>query len=291
MQFDHTGSAAKPEIFIVKKIRPFALILVLSLFLCYPAKTYSDEYLTASGCSVSNVGYLTALAAEYERHTGMKVFVRGGGSVVGIEDLRSGKVDFAASCRSRDETDPKDIDFVQVAWDALAFIVHKSNPVENISLDDVRSIYAGKISDWKQLGGRPGPLKLFISRARSGLSGVEASTRQLVLNGREPAESPHMLFMASSGIVEQMVEETPEGFATSGITSARKRNVKILKVNGIAPTNKAIIQNRYPLKRPLYLLVPKSAKPEVKRFVAFTLSREGQRFIRSLNVISLMDVK
>jgi len=88
-----------------------------------------------------------------------------------------------------------------------------------------------------------------------------------------------------------MVEETREGFATTGITSARKRSVKILKVNGIAPTNKAIIQNRYPLKRPLYLLIPKSAKPAVKRFVDFTLSREGQQFIRSLNVISLLDVK
>lgn len=278
--------------FIREKICPPALVTVLSFFLFYPlTKAYSEEYLTASGCSVSNVGYLTDLAREYELRTGVKIFVRGGGSVVGIEDLRSGKVDFAAACRSKDANDPGDIAFVQVAWDALAFIVHTSNPVDNISLDDVRSVYAGKITDWKQLGGHAGPLKVFISRARTGLSGVEASTRQLVLKGIEPVESPGTLFMASSGIVEQMVEETHEGFATTGITSARKRKVKILKVNGVSPTNKAIIRNLYPLKRPLYLLVPKSAKPEVKRFVAFTLSREGQRFLRSLNVISLLDVK
>lgn len=277
--------------FILEKLCPSALIIVLSLFLFNPSKTYADTFLTASGCSVSNVGYLTALAREYERRTGVKIFVRGGGSVVGIEDLKSGKVDFAAACRSKDATDPENITFVQVAWDALAFIVHKSNPVETISLDDVRSIYTGKIIDWKQLGGPPGPVKVFISRARTGLSGVEASTRTMVLNGIDPVESPHTLFMASSGIVEQMVEETPEGFATSGISSARKRNVKILKVNGIVPTNKAIIGGLYPLKRPLYLLVPKSAKPEVKRFVTFTLSTEGQRFLRSLNVISLLDIK
>ena len=275
---------------VLKKICLPALVIVL-LLLYYPPNAYSDGYLTASGCSVSNVGYLTALATEYERRTGGKIFVRGGGSVVGIEDLRSGKVDFAASCRSRDETDPEDITFVQVAWDALAFIVHKSNSVDNISLEDVRSIYAGKITDWKQLGGSSGPLKVFISRSRSGLSGVEASTRQLVLGGVDPVKSHRTLFVASSGIVEQMVEETPEGFATTGILSARKRNVKILKVNGVAPTNKAIIRNQYPLKRPLYLLIPKSAKPEVKGFVDFTLSREGQQFIRSLNVISLLDVK
>jgi phosphate transport system substrate-binding protein len=244
-----------------------------------------------SGCSISNVGYLTELADEYEKRTGVKIFVRGGGSVVGIEDLRSGKVDFAASCRPRDAGDPADITYVQVAWDALAFIVHKSNPVENITLDEVRSIYAGRITDWKQLNGREAPVKVFISRTKTGLSGVEASTRQLVLNGKEPVESANTVFVASSGLVEQMVEENPEGFATTGITSARKRNVKILKVNGIAPTNKAIITNQYPLKRPLFILMPKNPKPEVKKFVDFTLSRAGQRFIQSLNVISILDVK
>jgi phosphate transport system substrate-binding protein len=265
-------------------------VLFPLLFFC-PSKAHAADYLTVSGCSISNVGYLTELADEYEKRTGVKIFVRGGGSVVGIEDLRSGKVDFAASCRPRDAGDPADITYVQVAWDALAFIVHKSNPVENITLDEVRSIYAGRITDWKQLNGREAPVKVFISRTKTGLSGVEASTRQLVLNGKEPVESANTVFVASSGLVEQMVEENPEGFATTGITSARKRNVKILKVNGIAPTNKAIITNQYPLKRPLFILMPKNPKPEVKKFVDFTLSRAGQRFIQSLNVISILDVK
>lgn len=59
-----------------------------------------SESIIGSGCSVSNVGYLTELAKEYEKQTGVKVLVRGGGTIIGIEDLRSGKVDFAASCRN-----------------------------------------------------------------------------------------------------------------------------------------------------------------------------------------------
>jgi len=277
--------------FFPKMTFVLGLIVVFPLFLFTPMSAHSEAYLSVSGCSVSNTGYLTELAKEYERRTGVKVFVRGGGSVVGIEDLRSGKVDLAASCRAKDPSDTDEISFVQVAWDALVFITHRSNPVTNVSLDAVRSIYSGKIADWDQLGGARLPIKVFISRTRTGLSGVEASTRSMVLNGAEPLESPNTRFVASSGIVEQMVEETPGGFATTGFTSARKRNVKMLKVNGIAPTHKAIIQNRYPLKRPLYLLIPRSAKPEVKRFVDFTLSREGQQYLRSLNVISLQDIK
>jgi phosphate transport system substrate-binding protein len=249
------------------------------------------DHLTASGCSVSNVGYLTDLAKEYERRTGIKVLVRGGGSAAGIEDLRSAKVDFAAACRSKAAGDPEDVTFIQVAWDALVFIVHPSNPLTSLSLDNVRSIYAGGTTNWRQLKGENSPIKVFISRSRQGLSGVEASTNALVLNGRKPVETPNTLFLASTAIVEQMVETTPEGFATTGYTSARKRRVKMLKIDGIAPTVGNIIQKRYPLKRPLYILLPKDPKPGVKNFVGFVLSREGQEYLRSLNVVSLLDVK
>lgn len=291
MQSNSKHSETMKQNFVLRVIGVPALTVLISLFLLYPSKAHSHDYLTISGCSISNIGYLTELAKEYERRTGVKVFVRGGGSVVGSEDLKSGKVDLAASCRAPDPSGSGEIASVQVAWDALVFIVHQSNPLDNISLDTVRSIYAGRITNWSQLHGAPAPLKVFISRAQKGLSGVEASTKALVLNGKDPVESPNTFFAASSGIVEQLVEETPGGFAATGITSARKRNVKLLKVDGVAPTNKTIIQNRYPLKRPLYLLVPASAKPEIKRFVDFVLSREGQQFIRSQNVISLLDIK
>jgi phosphate transport system substrate-binding protein len=291
MQADRMNRKTEKVQIVLRSIVLPAFAFLLPLLLMLPPKTQASEYLTVSGCSVSNVGYLSELAKEYERRFGVKVFVRGGGSVVGIEDLRNGKVDLAASCRGKEDGDPGDITYVQVAWDALAFIVHKTNPAESVSLDNVRSIYSGDTTDWKQLGGQSSPIKIFISRAKQGLSGVEASTKKLVLNGMEPKETQNTLFVASTGIVEQMVEETPEGFATTGVTSARKRNVKILKVNGVAPTNAAIIKNKYPLKRPLYLLLPKSPKPETKRFVDFLLSKAGQQFLRSQNVISLLDIK
>lgn len=266
------------------------LTFFLIVFFVPPGADAAD-YITASGCSVSNVGYLTELSKEYERRTGTRVFVRGGGSIVGIEDLRSGKVDFAASCRNREADDPKDLEFIQVAWDALVFVVHKSNPVESISLEDARAVYSGKITNWKQLKGDNAPIKIYISKPRKGLSGVEASARSMVLQGREPVESRNTFFVASSGIVEQMVEDTPEGFATTGFTSARKRDLKMLKVGGVSPSGKNIINNQYRLKRPLFIIVPAKARPEVKKFVDFILSREGQAFIRSQGVVSLGEIK
>lgn len=277
------------------KKRPgiLCLLFLLSVSAClaYASPAHSNDYLTASGCSVSYVGYLKDLAQEYERRTGIKVFVRGGGTVGGLENLKEGKVDFAATCRNRIEGDPENVEFIQAAWDALVFIVHKSNPVKNISINDVKGIYAGRITNWKQLGGNNEAIKVFIARTTRSLQGIEASLRDMVLDGKSPVEGPNIKLVPTGGMVEQTVEKTPDGFAASGFTSARKRNVKILRVNGISPTKENIIKNKYRLRRPLFLVVPKNPGPKVKKFLDFALSKEGQQFISSSGVVSLRDVK
>ena len=249
------------------------------------------QHLTASGCSVSNVGYLSDLVRDFEKETGIKILVRGGGSVIGIEDLRSGKVDFAASCREKTAGDPEDIELVEVARDALVFITHKSNPIDNISVNEVRAIYAGKITNWKQLRGPDAPIYVFVSRPTKGFSGVESSTNKMVLNKKEPVKTPNTVSLASAGIVEQMVEKTPWAFATTGFSSARKRDVKMIKVGNIIPSKENIAARKYPFNRPLFLAVPKKAKPGVKKFVDFALSKKGQNLISSYGVVSLLDMK
>jgi len=269
--------------------------LAACLIVCFANVPAYSEQLTGSGCSVSNVGYLTQLAKDYEILTGVKMFVRGGGSVVGIEDLKSGRVDFAASCMHKVADDPsdKDIDYIQVAWDALTFIVHKSNPIDNITLEDVRAVYAGVITNWRELGGINAPIEIFISKPQRGpsLSGVDTCTREMVLQGLEPVQTSKTIYLASTGIVEQMVEKTAEGFATTGFSSARKRDVKMLKFNGVYPDKKNISQNKYPFKRPLFLLLAKNAKPDARKFVDFALSKIGQELISSYGAVPLMEIK
>lgn len=266
------------------------LLIVFAGSIIGPSPAFAG-HITASGCSVSNVGYLSELAKEYEKKTGEKVFVRGGGSLLGLHELTIGKVDFAASCRGRAADDPEDIEFIQVAWDALVFIVHKSNKLENITPAEVRAIYSGKIVNWKELGGSNVPIKVFVSKPVKGLSGVESSTKELVLQGKDSVRTENSHALASTGIVEQMIEKTPDAFATTGFSSARKRNVKILRVNGIYPTKDNIAKDRYSYRRPLFLLVQKKSTPAVRSFIDFALSKDGQKFISSQGVLSLTDIK
>lgn len=271
-------------------LMPAFLISLFFLAILHAAPAYSEDVI-GSGCSVSNVGYLTDVAREYESRTGVKVLIRGGGTVVGIEDVKEGRVDFAASCRKKTPGDPKDLEFIQVAWDALVFITHKSNKVSDMTLDKIKGVFAGKIANWNQLGGGNMPIKLFISKPGKGLSGVESSAREMVLNGTDSSQAAGAISLPSSGIVEQLIEQTEGGFAVSGYSSARKRNVKILKLNGVYPNKENIAKNKYPLRRPLFLILPAKPKPSAKGFVEFVLSKDGQSYISKLGVVSLTDVK
>jgi phosphate transport system substrate-binding protein len=263
-------------------------ILLISL-MCFSGA--DAEIITASGCSVSMSGYLTGFAREYEKRTGVRVLVRGSGSIAGMEDLKSRRVDFAASCRKKFPADPADIEFIQVAWDAMVFIVHTSNPLENISIDQAMDILSGRTTNWKQLNGKDLPVKIFASEPGQGLSGIEHNVKEMLFNGREAPRLRNKIPLASSGIVEQIIEKTPEGFAVSGFSSARYRSVKMLKLNNVRPSRDNISSNKYPFKRPLFLLVPIDPKPEVRKFVAFALSTDGQKLIGSLGAVSLMDEK
>ena len=266
--------------------------LLLLAFLFLPTvHAKASEPLTASGCSISNVGYLNDLAKAYEKETGQKIFIRGGGSVVGLTELGEDKVDLAASCKSKDPKDTHDLKYSPVAWDALVFIVNPANSVSNISPQQVKDIYEGNIVNWKTLGGSDLPLKSYIS-SLIGMGGIGETLSKYVLDGKWPQTTANSSMQASSvAIWEQKVEVTPEGFASTGFDSARKRNVKMLSVNGVAPTKSSIVSGKYPYKRYLYLVTTKDPKPEVAKFVKYALSKKGQKLISSFGIPSLAEIK
>jgi phosphate transport system substrate-binding protein len=265
---------------------------VLAFIVClllFPGFANSHESLTGSGCSVSVPGYLADLAREYEKETGVKIMVLGGGSVRGLVDLQEGRTDFAASCQSKTPEDPVDFEYVTVAWDALVFIVNKQNPVDTVTPQQLKDIYEGRITNWKQLNGPNLDIISIISQ--KGMGGIGEAIAKYILKGNRPLQRQNSILAASISISEQLVEQMKEGFATSGFGSARKRDVKMLKVNGLLPTRENIISGKYPYKRPLFIVIKKDPKPEARKFVDFVLSREGQRLISSYGMPSLLDMK
>jgi len=229
---------------------------------------------------------MAELAKAYEKKTGVKVNLSGGGATKGIRNAAKGTIDIGGACRVSMERHPEERDAYQipVAWDALAVIVNKNNPVNSISFDQLQGVYLGKITNWKQLGGHNAKIELYVRRGK--FSGVGRTLRELVFanyNQEFPAAT-HVV--KSSGPLEKGIVKNMSGFGTTGISSAKRRDVKILQLEGKAPSYENIKKGHYLLYRPLYLVTKGyRSSPEVKKFIKFALSRQGMAIIRKAGTV------
>lgn len=193
------------------------------------------------------------------------------------------------SCRmSLPETDRSELyaSLHPVAWDALAIIVHKSNPVKNLSTRQIKAIYRGKITNWKQLGGKDAPIKLYARKGN--ISGVGYAIRQYIFKDGG-MEFSTKYKVRSSGPLEKAVEKDPLAMGITGISSARKRNVKVIGFDGKQPTMDNLIAGKYQLYRPLYLVSSPKPSKKVKEFISFAMSRDGRKIIRDNQTVPYRD--
>ncbi len=265
----------------------------LTLALSTPgmAVKQNNNTLTWAGCGITKKAFMAELARAYETKTGVKVVLQGGGATRGIRDTVGMRMDLGGSCRmSLPQTDRKELhaNLHPVAWDALVLITHKQNPVKNLSTQQVRDIYLGKITNWRQVGGNNAPIDLYIRRGK--ISGVGYTIRQYLFKDSTVDFVTRSKFvMRSSGPLEKAVEKNKNAIAITGVSSARKRNVKIISMDNKSPTFDNVMQGKYVLYRPLYLVTTPTPSAQVKDFVSFAMSKEGRSIIRDNGTVPYRD--
>ncbi len=244
------------------------------------------------GCGITKKAFMAELAAAYEAKTGVKIKIEGGGATRGIRETiaMDSDADMGGTCRflMHSEQTGQAIKAEPVAWDALVVITHKDNPVNDISLENLRAVYRGQITNWKELGGPDRTLKLFVRKGK--ISGVGRTLRKLVLDDYD-ADITSTYEFKSSGPLEKAVEQDVNALGVTGISSARRRNVKILSLDGKFPSYENIKSGEFVLYRPLYIVVNhlKSDADDVEQFVGFALSDEGRKIIRENGTVPYRD--
>lgn len=274
----------------MKNLKFFAGVIsgaVLALVATTPALAASKPKasLEWAGCGITKKAFMAELAKAYEKKTGVKINLNGGGATKGIQQAAAGTINIGGACRANLENseEERNAHQIPVAWDALVAFVHPSNPVSNITYEQLQKIYVGEITNWKQLGGKDAPLDLYVRRGK--MSGVGRTLRELVFANYDQ-EFKATYVVKSSGPVEKGVEENVNGIGVSGISSVKKRNVKMLDLDGKAPSYENIKDGQYTLYRPLYLVIKKGNKDELVRdFIKFAVSREGQDIIRAQGTV------
>ena len=240
------------------------------------------------GCGVSKKAFMEACALEYEKQTGVRIRLSGGGAQLGIETAATGGADLGGTCRAclkKLREDQLDVKLAAVAWDALTVIVCRQNPVDDISREQLQAVLEQKITNWKELGGIDEKIIVVVRRGKT--SGVGYSVRALMLADTEADFGPTTLRLNSSGPIEKLVEGEPRAIAVTGIFSARKRNVKSLSIDGHSPTPEKIASGEYPYYRPLFIAYRPGENEQADAFVEWLLGEKGQAVIQAQSTVTL----
>lgn len=274
----------------MKQLTLFAVSMILLSMVVPPVIADQQAPLRWVGCGISKKAYMVALAEAYEKKTGVKIDLEGGGATRGIREVAASTADIGGSCRRRifGAEAERDVTQVPVAWDALVVIVNKNNPVQNISLDDLRRVYLGQVTNWSELGGADAPIQLFARKGK--ISGVGRTTRKLLFSDYDQEFVASQIF-DSTGPLEQAIIDEPNAIAISGISSARKRDVKILELDGKYPSYENVQSGNYLLYRPLYLVFNEASPnaEQIKDFIQFADSEEGRNVIRKNGTVPYLE--
>lgn len=222
-------------------------------------------------------------------HPGQIIQVTGGGSGTGIAALINGTTDICQSSRpmKADEKQQLAAKFGQdpveqvVARDGLTIYVSEQCPVDEMTLAQVRGIYTGQIRDWAQLGGPAAPV---IAYSRENNSGTYAYFKEHVLDGGDFAADVQTL--PGTAAVVNAVTQDARGIGYGGDAYAKGVKMISLKVDdatpGVTPSEAAIADGSYPLARPLYFYTRTTPTGDLKAFIDYCLSPEGQRVVRDV---------
>ena len=225
------------------------------------------------------------------QHPDTRVTVTGGGTGVGISALLDNTTDIAMASRPikcsekmKIKSAGEDVAEIVVAYDALAVVAHPSNPVKQLTRQQLEDIFRGKITNWKQVGGDDRKIVVY---SRETSSGTYEFFKESVLKNKNYMASS--LSMPATGAIIQSVSQTKGAIGYVGLAYVSPR-VKTLSVSYdgkhyAAPTVENATNKTYPIVRPLYYYYNVKKKAEIDPLVQYILSPDGQDIIKKSGYI------
>jgi phosphate transport system substrate-binding protein len=222
----------------------------------------------------------------------VKISISGGGSGNGIKALIDGTTDIADSSRFIKDEEVKaavekgayPVPFA-IAYDSIIPIVHPSNPVKNLTLDQLKAIYMGEVKNWKEVGG-PALQIVVISRDTS--SGTYEVWEEKVM--KKERVYAGALLQASNGAVVQAVSKNRYAIGYIGLGYVNK-SVKPLTINGIKGSARTTLDGTYPISRALYMFTRGWPQGDTLSFINYVLNpQKGQRYIKAAGFVPLYTI-
>lgn len=235
------------------------------------------------GGSTSVQKIIDAEGAEFGAlHPAVKFTYSGTGSSDGIKNAANGTYSFGCASRELKESEKTDLTELVFAYDGIAVIVNDENSVEDLTKDQIKAIYTGKITNWKEVGGEDRPIAV-VSREDG--AGTRTAVEEL-LDFTEQLK-PSATVKEGNGNVQSTVSANPNAIGYVSITFV-DRSVKPLRVDGVEATMENVLNESYGLSRPfLALYNEKNLTPQTRAFLDFIMTDEGQTIVEKNGGISV----
>ena len=260
-------------------------------------KTATTETINIDG-SNTMVHLVTEWSQAYMlKHPEIKIIVTGNGSGTGLASLIQGNIHLCASSRPikpKEVEDAKKKNIIPVefavAKDAISIIINPGNPLNELTMEQLKKLYTGSIADWKMLAGNNVKVQP-LSRESS--SGTYEYFMEHVLKKEDFAKRTMML-PATSGVISTVAADNGAiGYVGIGYAHEAADKVKIVAIKqdadspAIAPSEKSVLDGSYPISRDLYFYADGNPTGAVKDFVDFCLSPEGQDLVEKAGFVAI----
>jgi phosphate transport system substrate-binding protein len=263
-------------------------ILAITTVVALAGMARAADKITIDGSTT--VGPIAKAFAEYfmAANPDVNITVSESGSGNGAKSLVNNTCDVADMSRPMKESEfkaaaEKGLQPVAhvVALDGLPVLVHPSNPVQDLTVEQIRRIFIGEIKNWKEVGG---PDKTIVAISRDTNSGTYETFEGMVMNKEKIRGDCE--YVGSNGAMRQRVQSTPAAIGYAGLGFVDK-TVKALKVNGIYPSGETVQTGEYPIARPLFMYTngyPRLGSP-LYRFVTIHLTEDGQEMVEEIGFV------
>lgn len=224
------------------------------------------------------IGFLSE--AYMEEHGDIKVTYNPTGSGSGIQAVAEGRCDIGLASRNLKEEEAAELQGTVVAIDGIGIIVHPDNPVEDLTIEQIGMIYSGEVTNWKEVGGNDAPI---VCIGREAASGTRDGFEEVTGTKDQCRYSQEL---TSTGDVVQTVSGNPNAIGYASVASAND-TVKLLSVEGTAPTTETIQNGEYKVQRNFVLVTKKDVplSKAAQEFFDFATSPQADSLITEAGAV------
>jgi phosphate transport system substrate-binding protein len=248
------------------------------------------DRLVIKGSDTLGAKLVPQLAEQFKaQHPGTTFDIAAEGSTTGIAAIIDGTADIGMSSRRAKSSEVgaaaskgKTMKPHIVAYDGMAVILNSANPIKSLTKKQVEQIFTGDVTDWSAVGGSAGKISIYT---RNTSSGTYSDWKELAMKKRDYAGGSQK--MAGNEQIAAEVGKNPNGIGYVGMAYTKAGGVKVVPIDGVAPSQQTVLGKTYPYARPTFYYTNGEPSGLAKEFLDFTTGSGGQKIVAQVGFVPI----